>query len=77
MFRAAEIMILNKTDLLPLVDFDVALAVANARQVNPDIRVFSSLGAEWGRAGRPVWLAAKRDRQKPRGRLRVSVFFVR
>jgi len=40
MFRAAEIMILNKTDLLPHVDFDVSRAVANAREVNPDIRVF-------------------------------------
>jgi hydrogenase nickel incorporation protein HypB len=40
MFRAAEIMILNKTDLLPHVDFDVSRAVANAREVNPDIKVF-------------------------------------
>jgi len=40
MFRAAEIMILNKTDLLPYLDFDMARAVANARRVNPDIRVF-------------------------------------
>ena len=40
MFRAAEIMILNKTDLLPHVDFDVTRAIANAREVNPDIKVF-------------------------------------
>jgi hydrogenase nickel incorporation protein HypB len=40
MFRAADIMILNKTDLLPHVDFDVSRAVANAREVNPDIKVF-------------------------------------
>ena len=39
MFRAAEIMILNKTDLLPHVDFDVAAAIANAQSVNPDITV--------------------------------------
>ena len=37
MFRAAEIMILNKIDLLPHVDFDVTRAIANARQVNPAI----------------------------------------
>jgi hydrogenase nickel incorporation protein HypB len=37
MFRAAEIMILNKIDLLPHVDFDLARAIANAVQVNPDI----------------------------------------
>lgn len=40
MFRAAEVMILNKTDLLPHVDFDVARAIANAREVNPEITVF-------------------------------------
>ena len=39
MFRAASVMILNKIDLLPHVDFDVARAVANARQVNPHITV--------------------------------------
>lgn len=37
MFRAAEIMILNKIDLLPHVDFDVPRAIANALQVNPNI----------------------------------------
>jgi hydrogenase nickel incorporation protein HypB len=40
MFRAATVMILNKIDLLPYVDFDVSLAIAHARQVNPDITVF-------------------------------------
>jgi hydrogenase nickel incorporation protein HypB len=33
-------MILNKVDLLPYVDFDVAAAIANARKVNPDITIF-------------------------------------
>ncbi len=37
MFRAAEIMILNKTDLLPYVDFDMGRAIAYAVQVNPKI----------------------------------------
>jgi len=36
-FRAAELMILNKIDLLPYVEFDVERADAHARQVNPDI----------------------------------------
>jgi hydrogenase nickel incorporation protein HypB len=39
MFRAAEVMILNKTDLLPHVDFDVTRVIANAHEVNPDITV--------------------------------------
>ncbi len=30
-------MIISKTDLLPHVDFDVDLAIANARKVNPQI----------------------------------------
>ena len=37
MFRAAEVMILNKIDLLPHVDFDLERALANALQVNPSI----------------------------------------
>jgi hydrogenase nickel incorporation protein HypB len=37
MFRAAGLIILNKIDLLPYVDFDVERAVANAREVNPGI----------------------------------------
>jgi hydrogenase nickel incorporation protein HypB len=39
MFRAAKLMILNKMDLLPYVDFDVSRALGNARQVNPEIAV--------------------------------------
>ncbi|MBB3191013.1 hydrogenase nickel incorporation protein HypB [Halomonas cerina] len=41
MFRAARLMILNKLDLLPYVDFDVAACIAYARRVNPDIDVLS------------------------------------
>jgi hydrogenase nickel incorporation protein HypB len=37
MFRAASVMLLSKIDLLPHLDFDVAKAIGNARQVNPDI----------------------------------------
>jgi hydrogenase nickel incorporation protein HypB len=37
MFQAAELMIINKIDLAPYVDFDVEAAVANARNVNPSI----------------------------------------
>ena len=39
MFKAAELLILNKLDLLPHVDFDVARAIANASEVNPAISV--------------------------------------
>jgi hydrogenase nickel incorporation protein HypB len=40
MFRQARYAVLTKTDLLPHVPFDVELAVANARQVNPELRFF-------------------------------------
>jgi hydrogenase nickel incorporation protein HypB len=53
MFRAARVMILTKTDLLPHVDFNMEEAVANARQVNPDI-VILSLSARTGE-GLDLW----------------------
>jgi len=40
MFRQARYAVLTKTDLLPHVPFDVELAVANARQINPELRFF-------------------------------------
>ena len=39
MFHAADLMILNKTDLLPHLDFDVDACIEYARRVNPDIEV--------------------------------------
>jgi len=44
MFGAASIMILNKIDLLPYVEFDMARAIANAKQINPDIVVLRLSG---------------------------------
>ena len=35
--RSGAIMLLNKMDLLPHVEFDVARVIENARQVNPGI----------------------------------------
>ncbi len=39
MFHAASVMLLNKVDLLPYLRFDVAACMANARRVNPGIRI--------------------------------------
>jgi hydrogenase nickel incorporation protein HypB len=39
MFHAADLMLINKTDLLPYVDFDVDRCIRFARQVNPDIQI--------------------------------------
>ncbi|GAC1376330.1 MAG: hydrogenase nickel incorporation protein HypB [Actinomycetota bacterium] len=41
MFRAAELMILNKMDLVPYVSFDPEQCIAYARQINPNLQVIS------------------------------------
>jgi len=60
MFRAADLMLLNKCDLLPYLEFDADLAVAYAHRVNPElqvIRISAKSGEgmaewlEWIRAG--------------------------
>jgi hydrogenase nickel incorporation protein HypB len=61
MFRAADLLLLNKIDLLPHVDFDADRAEAAAREVNPAIeslRVSARTGE--GLAGWYQWLARAR-----------------
>ena len=54
MFRASDIMILNKIDLLPYVPFNAEKCEEYARRVNPDIRILrvSALTGE----GLDAWL---------------------
>jgi hydrogenase nickel incorporation protein HypB len=59
MFRAASLMLLNKIDLLPHLDFDVEAALGYARRVNPQIRVIQ-LSATRGE-GMDEWLQFLRD----------------
>lgn len=40
MFRASQVMIINKIDLLPYVQFNVDRCIEYARQVNPHLQVF-------------------------------------
>jgi hydrogenase nickel incorporation protein HypB len=40
MFAAADIMVLNKADLLPHLDFNTGLCIANAMRVNPRLQTF-------------------------------------
>jgi hydrogenase nickel incorporation protein HypB len=54
MFAASQLMILNKTDLLPHVKFDVARCIELARRVNPNIEVIE-LSATTGE-GMDAWL---------------------
>ncbi len=63
-FRKAELMILNKIDLLPYVPFDRELAIENARRIHPGIEVIetsSTTGAgldQWF-----GWLAGRAKRK--------------
>lgn len=54
MFRAADLMLLNKCDLLPHLTFDVDLAIQYAHQVNPNLTVIQ-ISAING-AGMQAWL---------------------
>ena len=54
MFAAARLMVLNKIDLLPHLDFDVPRCIDYARRVNPGIEVLL-LSARTG-AGMDAWL---------------------
>jgi hydrogenase nickel incorporation protein HypB len=55
MFRAADVVLLSKVDLLPHLDFDVERAIGQTREINPDaalMRVSARTGA-----GLDAWYA--------------------
>ena len=54
MFHAADLLLLNKVDLLPHLDFDVAKCLDFARRVRPDIEVLQ-VSARDG-SGMAAWL---------------------
>ena len=54
MFAAARLLLLNKIDLLPYVDFDVEQCLDYARRVNPDVQILQ-LSARTG-MGLDAWL---------------------
>jgi hydrogenase nickel incorporation protein HypB len=66
MFAAADVAVVNKTDLLDYVDFDVDRCAANARLVNPQLQIFpvsatkgDGLDAWYG------WLLGERTASSP------------
>ena len=62
MFHAADLMLLNKTDLLPYLNFDVERCIGYALQVNPRIRVLQvSATTGEGMAAWYQWIAATRQ----------------
>src|SRR5205814_5412663 len=64
MFRTADLVLLNKVDLLPYVDFDVATWTAAVERVRPGVEVLSVSATrgdgldtwyDWLRAGIASW----------------------
>ncbi|WP_407547063.1 hydrogenase nickel incorporation protein HypB [Vibrio parahaemolyticus] len=55
MFAESELMIINKIDLMPYVNFDVVNCIHNAKKVNPNIQVVQ-LSASTGE-GFNTWLS--------------------
>ena len=68
MFRAADLVLVNKIDLLPYLDFDVDLCVANARRVNPSIEVLRvSARSGEGFEGWLQWIEARATARRDAG----------
>ncbi len=62
MFHAADLMLLNKIDLLPYVQFEVDKCIEYARRVNPGIKVLQvSATSGEGMAAWYQWLHATRQ----------------
>jgi hydrogenase nickel incorporation protein HypB len=59
MFAAADLMLLNKSDLLPHLEFDVDACLAAAMRVNPRIRILTvSARTGEGLAALYAWIEA-------------------
>ncbi len=68
MFRQADLILLNKTDLLPHLDFDAEQAIENARRANPDVPVLRlSASRGDGLDAWLGWLLAGLERATPKG----------
>ena len=64
-FRKAELMLLNKIDLLPHVPFKKELAIENARKINPGIEIIETSCTTGAGLDRWLnWLAARAERKK-------------
>ncbi len=60
MFRSSDLCIINKTDLLPYVDFDIEKFREYARQINPELRFIElSVKTGQGMEGWYQWLREK------------------
>lgn len=54
MFHAADLMLINKVDLLPYVDFDLEKCMNYAKQINPDLHILQVSAKD--RTGLDEWV---------------------
>ena len=73
MFAAADLMLLNKSDLLPHLDFDVGACIAHALRVNPNLQtlVVSARTGE-GLAAFYAWIEARAALAKSKAQARKA-----
>jgi hydrogenase nickel incorporation protein HypB len=65
MFQRASVLIINKVDLVPYVDADVAAIRRHAQLANPDLQIFeTSCRSGEGIAEWAEWLAAQAGRRR-------------
>lgn len=65
-FHHADLVVVNKIDLLPYVPFQLELARENARKVQPEVEIIEvSCTTGQGLAGWRDWLEARRVRSTP------------
>jgi hydrogenase nickel incorporation protein HypB len=66
MFAAADLMLLNKSDLLPHLDYDIAACFAAALRVNPDLQILTvSARTGEGLAAFRAWIGSRAARIRP------------
>jgi hydrogenase nickel incorporation protein HypB len=64
-FRKATVLVVNKTDLLGLSDFEMERAVSHAQGINPELAVFPvSCRTGEGLADLTAWIRAEAGRKK-------------
>jgi len=67
MFRRSSVLIINKTDLLGMSNFDIATVRKNALSINPDLEIFETACArEEGLEAWFDWLVKKVSEKKKR-----------
>ncbi|MFX9081457.1 hypothetical protein ABTN40_20495, partial [Acinetobacter baumannii] len=66
MFAASDLMLINKSDLLPHLDFDLSVSMAAALKVNPHLQILTvSARTGEGMAAFYAWIEARAAAMRP------------